>query len=151
MQLPNFFLFGREPFEVGVFDDVIERQEPPEIGSRIGKFPVPDVGNPQLPVDSLVGDPAGSRAVLAANDRNGLFHCKFEVHETLNEAMRPAGMRIEISHVLRAGEYAAVETDHRNPLGVFLFPSERFEVFFPATQMRNHEYGFLSLYEISKI
>ena len=69
-----------------MFDHVIERQEPPEIGPRIGKSPVADVGNAQLPVDALVGDPAGPRTVLAANDGNGLFHGKFEVHETLNEA-----------------------------------------------------------------
>ena len=68
-------------------DDVIERQKPPEIDGRTGIAPVPDVGNPQLPVDALVGDPAGSRAVLGADDRNGLFHGKFQVHEALNEAM----------------------------------------------------------------
>ena len=134
----NLFLFGREPFEFCVFDDVIQRQEPPEIGSRIGKSAVPDVGNPQLPIDALVGDPAGLRPIHAANDGNGLFHGQFEVHEGLNETLCPAMMGMEVSGVLGTGEDAAVETDHGNPLGVFRVPPERFECFSPLSQMRNH-------------
>ena len=71
-----------------MFDDVIQRQETPEIDGGIGEAPVADVGNLQLPVDALVGDPADSRAVLGADDGNGLFHGKFQVQEALNESRR---------------------------------------------------------------
>ena len=135
---PNLLILGREPFELWALDHVIERQEPPEIDGQAGVSSVPDVGNPQLPVDALVGDPADARAVPGADDGNGLVHGKAEVHEALNEARRSAVMHIEIIGVLRAGEHAAVEADHRNPLGVFLAPPELFECFFPATQMSNH-------------
>ena len=76
-----------------VVDDVIERQEAPEIDARVGKFPVADVGNPQLPVDALVGDPAGPGAFLTTEDGNGLFEGKFQGYETLNEALRPVGKK----------------------------------------------------------
>ena len=134
----NLFLFGREPFQLRVFNDVIQGQEPPEIGPRIGKSAVPDVGHPQLPINALVGDPAGLRPIHAANDGNGLFHGKFQVHEGLNETLCPAMMGMEISGVLGTGEDAAVETDHGHPLGIFRVPPEPFECFFPLSQMRNH-------------
>ena len=134
----DLLVLGREPMEVGVFDDVIQRQEPTEIDGGIGESPVADVGNLQRPVDALVGDPADSRAVLGTDDGNGLFHGKSPGHEALNEARRAEGVRVEIGGVLSAGEHAAVEADHRDPLGVFLAPSERFKVFFPATLMSNH-------------
>ena len=139
----NLFLFGREPFQLCVFNDVIERQEPPEIGPRIGKSAVPDVGNPQLPVDALVGDPAGFGSIHATNDGNGLFHGKLEVHEVLNETLCPAMMRMEISGVLGTGEHTAVETDHCHPLGIFRVPPERFECFFPLSQVSNHGVSFV--------
>ena len=125
-----------------MFDDVIERQEPAKIDGRIGEPPVADVGNAQFPVDALMGDPAGLRAIHAANNRNRLFHGKFEVHEALNETLCAAMMRMEISGVLGTGEHTAVETDHCNPLGVLRFPSEPFKVFFTLSQMWNHGYGF---------
>ena len=115
-----------------MFDDVIQRQEPPEIGPRIGKSPVADVGNAQLPVDALVGDPAGTGAVLAANDGNGFFHGKFQVQEALNEAPGLFGVRVAIGHVLGACEHTAVETDQGHPLGVLRVPPERLQVFFTA-------------------
>ena len=148
--VPNFLVFSREPLQFGMIDNVIERQEPPKIARRIGKSPVPDVGNPQLPVDALVGDPAGLRAVLGADDRNGFFHGKFQIHETLNKARRLLWVSVEISHVLRAGEHTAMETDYCNPLSIFLFPSERFECFFPATQMSNHGVSVMRVLSVSR-
>ena len=69
----DLLVLGREPMEVGVFDDVIQRQEPPDIAWGIGASAVPDVGNLQRPVDALVGDPAGPCAVLGTDDGNGFF------------------------------------------------------------------------------
>ena len=79
-----------------------------------------------------------ARAVLWTDDGNGFFHGQLQVHEALNEARGLLWVSVEKSGVLRAGEHAAVEADHRDPLGVFLAPSERFKVFFPATQMNDH-------------
>ena len=128
----DLFVLGREPMEVGVFDDVIQRQEPTDIEGRIGEAPVADVGNLQRPVDALVGDPADSRAVLETDDGNGLFHGKSPGDEALNEARRAEGVRVEISGVLSAGEHAAVEADHRDPLGVFLDSIRTVQGLFPG-------------------
>ena len=64
--------------------------------------------------------------------------------------MRADRMSVEIIGVLRAGEHAAVEADHRNPLGVFLAPPERFECFFPATQMSNHGVSVIRALSVSR-
>ena len=69
----DLLILGREPVEVGVVDDVIQRQETTEIAGGIGASAVPDVGNLQRPVNSLVGDPVGPCAVRRADDGNGFF------------------------------------------------------------------------------
>ena len=111
---------------------------------------MPNVGNPQLPVDALVGDPTGPRAVPGADDWNLLVHGKFEAHEVLNEARRAEVVRVEIIHVLSAGEHTAMETDHRNPLGVFPAPPERFKVFFTLSQMSNHGVSVMRALSVSR-
>ena len=103
LQNQNLLGFGGEPFQLRVVDHVIKRQEPPEIDGRVGDPAVPDVGNPQFPVDALVGDPTGSRSVLGADDWNLLVHGKFQVHEVLNEARRAEMVRVEIIGVLQRG------------------------------------------------
>ena len=147
---PNLLGFGGEPFELRVVDHVIERQEPPEIDGRIGDPAVPNVGNPQFPIDALVGDPTGPRAVLGGDDWNLLVHGKFQVHEALNKAPGPAVMHVEIIGVLNAGEHTAMETDHRNPLGVFPAPPERFKVFFTLSQMSNHGVSVMRALSVSR-
>ena len=97
---------------------------------------IPDVGNSQRLVDGLVGDPAGARgAVRRADTGYGFFHGKFQVHEALNEARDTRMVGVKKSGVLAAGEHAAVEADHRNPLGIVRAPTEGFQVFFPAAEV----------------
>ena len=111
---------------------------------------MPDVGHPQFLVDALVGDPTGPRAVLGADDWNLLVHRKFQVHEVLNEARRAEMVSVEIIGVLNAGEHTAMETDHRNPLGVVLTPTERFQVFFTLSQMSNHGVSVMRALSVSR-
>ena len=135
----DLLTLGREPFELGVVDDVIQRQEAAEIGVGIGGAAVPDDGNLQRLVDGLVGNPACERlAVGWADAGNGFFHGMVQVPETLNEACAAGVMGVKKGGVLGAGEHAAVEADHRDPLGILRGPSEGFKVFFPASQMNDH-------------
>ena len=101
----DLLVLGRKPMEVGVVDDVIQRQEPPEIAGGIGESPVADVGNLQRLVDALVGDPADSGAVRGTDDGNGLFHGQLQVHKALHKAMSPGrvGVGVKKSGVLAAG------------------------------------------------
>ena len=135
----NLLSFGGKPFKFGVVDDVIQRQEPPKIGVGLRPVPaIPDVGNSQRPVDGLVGDSACQRmAVAHANTGYGFFDGQFQVQEALNKTGTARMVGVEKRGVLGPGEHAAVEADHRNPLGIVRAPTEGFQGVVTAAQVRD--------------
>ena len=107
----HLFRFGRQPCQLRVLQDVVEREKPPHYNSQAGFPPIPDILDPQCPVDGLAQYPA----------RPG-----------------PPGKHKVFVLDRRPREDATMQTHERDPLRFPARPAERFQCFLPATQVLDH-------------
>ena len=94
-----------------MLQDVVEREKPPHYNSQAGFPPIPDILDPQCPVDGLAQYPA----------RPG-----------------PPGKHKVFVLDRRPREDATMQTHERDPLRFPARPAERFQCFLPATQVLDH-------------
>ena len=111
-QRADLLRLGREPRASPMFEDVVERQQPPQRHLRCRGPAMPDVLDPERPIQGPRRDPAQPEPgpIPRLLDRR----LAAPPHETVGQRrIRPA----DEDEILRAEEHAPVEADQRQPLG----------------------------------
>ena len=117
-----------------MFEQVVERQQPPQHDLRRGGPAMPDVLDPEHPIDPPRRDPAEPepRAVPRLLDRVLTAPSDEAVRE---RRIGPA----DEGEVLRAEEHAAVQADERQPLRLAAGPAVRHQRSRPIVEMSDHQ------------
>ena len=121
----DLFLFGGKPGKLRVFQNVVEREQPPAHGGIIPLPAVPDVLNSQLVVNLFAGYSA--RLCSTALVGQSILYGKPAIHQVAHKTKRPLSIRDGIEEVteLSPREHAAMETDQGDPLRLAALPAER--------------------------
>ena len=108
-----------------MFQNVVEREQPPEHGGIIRIPAVPDVLNSQLAVNLFAGYSADlcSTAIV----RQSVLYGKPAIYQVTHKSKRTLSIRHGIEEVteLSPREHAAMKTDQGNPLRLAALPAER--------------------------
>ena len=121
----DLFRLGGQPGKLRVFQNVVEREQPPKHGGIIRIPAVADVLNSQRPVNLFAGYSAGlcSTALVSQS----VLYGQPAIHQVAHKTKRPLSIRQGIEEVteLSPREHAAMETDQGNPLRLAALPAER--------------------------